>query len=434
MQLYGSWWPESFWLVLKRRAAINVDMYDQEYVYPWHPIDDQRRRYARQVASSGSTLGGRHHDAKKVLHVQTTDGDITVRISARKRLTGKRIKRAIEEEAGHRSDCQLLFSGDGRALGGCDMLSEGDQVAMLISNPVWDRVYEAIISLPGADERSDNSKIATLITDSFDTRQGELDTSQPFFYGAVASYEDLEWRLDGLHSTHDERDLLATNIKVLVDVDWFDMDLAEEFVRALICAVSSGYTDPDIIELHQKSGRWSFPHGGRDEYPVIFATSANRRYHQQQLMSKMFSEKVAWGVAIDDDMTHIRDLLRYQRNPSLKLCWLRFFVEKLTDIQLAVEVHSVGVQGITTDQLYFSLRKYKLLDEPTLFYFERAATGSEMHHVTSHHPHSSHAQEGATSLTAREILAVMRRSEHLLGSKGGQQPPANALLTPPPSL
>ena len=69
-------------------------MYDQEYVYPWHPIDDQRRRYARQVASSGSTLGGRHHDAKKVLHVQTTDGDITVRISARKRLTGKRIKRA----------------------------------------------------------------------------------------------------------------------------------------------------------------------------------------------------------------------------------------------------------------------------------------------------------------------------------------------------
>ena len=145
----------------------------------------------------------------------------------------------------------------------------------------------------------------------------------------------------------------------------------------------------------------------------------------------MFSEKVAWGVAIDDDMTHIRDLLRYQRNPSLKLCWLRFFVEKLTDIQLAVEVHSVGVQGITTDQLYFSLRKYKLLDEPTLFYFECAATGSEMHHVTSHHPHSSHAQEGATSLTAREILAVMRRSEHLLGSKGGQQPPANALLTPP---
>jgi hypothetical protein len=36
------------------------------------------------------------------------------------------------------------------------------------------------------------------------------------------------------------------------------------------------------------------------------------------------------------------------------------------------------LDGISANQLNALLRKYKLLDEPALFYFERAATGSEM--------------------------------------------------------
>jgi hypothetical protein len=96
VHLHGSWWSESFWLARERRAAIAASL----------------RRSLRVPRSEANCLGGRDHDAKKVLTVQTTDGDITVRISAQERLTGKRIKRAIEEEAGHRSDYQLLFSGD----------------------------------------------------------------------------------------------------------------------------------------------------------------------------------------------------------------------------------------------------------------------------------------------------------------------------------
>jgi hypothetical protein len=266
VQPHGSWWTESFSIALERRAAIT-----------------SMRSSSCVPRSERNFLGGRDHGMKKVVTVQTTDGDITVRISTQERLTGKRIKRAIEEDAGHRSHYQVLFSGNEKALGDWNTVSEGDQVVMLISQPVWDRVYEAVNSLPGADTRSDISTISTAIADSFDTTQGELDTSanavmeldtsQPFFYGKVVTYEDLEWRLDGFHSmhTHDEHELLATNIKVciVVDVDWFDMEHAEEFVRALICAVSRSYTDPDIIEALGIGG-WSLQHRGRDEYPEMF--------------------------------------------------------------------------------------------------------------------------------------------------------------------
>ena len=43
-----------------------------------------------------------------------------------------------------------------------------------------------------------------------------------------------------------------------MDVDWFDMDLAEEFVRALIRAVSSGYLLTSQVAFFRPIGRKDF--------------------------------------------------------------------------------------------------------------------------------------------------------------------------------
>ena len=72
---------------------------------------------------------------------------------------------------------------------------------------------------------------------------------------------------------------------------------------------------------------------------------------------------------------HIRDVLRHERNPQMDICWLRIFLHRLTDQELALELHRVGLEGIRTDELEALLRKYDLLDKPALFFFQPAASG-----------------------------------------------------------
>jgi hypothetical protein len=70
----------------------------------------------------------------------------------------------------------------------------------------------------------------------------------------------------------------------------------------------------------------------------------------------------------------IRANLRDERSPPMAICWLRFFLHRLTDQELTLELHRVGMQGISTDELEWLLRKYDLFDGTALFFFEPAGT------------------------------------------------------------
>jgi hypothetical protein len=100
----------------------------------------------------------------------------------------------------------------------------------------------------------------------------------------------------------------------------------------------------------------------------------------------------------------------------MDICWLRIFLHRLTDQELALEVHRVGLEGIRTDELEALLRKYDLLDKPALFFFQPAASGigtdGSMHHLADR----GHAQLGAKEMTALQVVAEMRKSDKRLGS------------------
>jgi len=115
----------------------------------------------------------------------------------------------------------------------------------------------------------------------------------------------------------------------------------------------------------------------------------------------------------------------------MAICWLRIFFHRLTDQELALELHRVGLEGIRTDELEALLRKYDLFEGPALFVFEHAGTACEMHHLYDLFEAPAIFSFGL-ALTAREIVGMMRRSDHKLGSGDGGG--GNAFLTPPPSV
>ena len=133
------------------------------------------------------------------------------------------------------------------------------------------------------------------------------------------------------------------------------------------------------------------------------------------------------AAAIQD----VRAKLRDERSPPMAICWLRIFLHRLTDQELALELHRVGLEGIRTDELEALLRKYDLFEGPALFVFEHAGTAREMHHLYDLFEAPAIFSFGL-ALTAREIVGVMRRSDHKLGSGDGGG--GNAFLTPPPSV
>jgi len=100
----------------------------------------------------------------------------------------------------------------------------------------------------------------------------------------------------------------------------------------------------------------------------------------------------------------------------MAICWLRIFLHRLTDQELALELHRVGLEGIRTDELEALLLKYDLLDKPALFFFQPAASGigtdGSMHHLADR----GHAQLGAKEMTALQVVAEMRKSDKRLGS------------------